>query len=63
MVKLILGIQIFIFVLACLNVLNNAFKFFKVLWVKQGKFELTKTALLLFGCSISYIITQLIIGF
>ncbi len=63
MVKLILGIQIFIFILSCLNVIQNIFKFLKVLWLKQGKFEITNISKLWFGLSLSYIITQLIIGF
>lgn len=63
MVKLILGIEIFIFVLSCLNVVQNIFKFFKILWLKQGKFEITNLSKLLLGLSISYIMTQLIIGF
>lgn len=63
MEKLFLSAEIFIFVLSCLNVIQNIFKFLKVLWVKQGKFEITTISKLFFGLSLSYIITQLIVGF
>lgn len=63
MVKLFLGIEIFIFILSCLIVIKNIFSFFKILWLKQGKFELNMVNTNLLYFSISYIITLLIIGF
>ena len=63
MLKLILGLEIFIFVLSCLNVIRHIFKLSKILWTKSGKITESKYSNLLLGMSISYIITQLIIGF
>ena len=63
MLKLILGLEIFIFILSCLNVIRHIFKLSKVLWTKNGKITENNLSILLLGMSISYIITQLIIGF
>lgn len=63
MFKLILGIEIFIFILSCLNVLKNAFNLIKVVWTKNGKVLNNTIDKVLLSFSISYIITQLIIGF
>lgn len=63
MLKLILGLEIFIFILSCLNVIRHIFKLSKVLWTKNGKITENNFSILLLGMSISYIITQLIIGF
>lgn len=63
MFKLILGLEIFIFILSILNVFKNVFKLVKVIWTKSGKMDNNWLDNLLLGMSISYVITQLIIGF
>ena len=63
MFKLILGLEIFIFILSILNVFKNVFKLVKVIWTKSGKMNNNWLDNLLLGMSISYVITQLIIGF
>lgn len=63
MFKLILGLEIFIFILSILNVFKNVFKLVKVIWTKSGKINNNWLDNLLLGMSISYVITQLIIGF
>lgn len=63
LISVIHWLSIFIFVLSVLFVLKTAYSFIKVLWLKYGKVEESKWGSLLFGLSLSYIITMLIVGF
>lgn len=57
------SIELFILVLACLNVFRNLFNVFKVMRLKEGKIELDTYSITLLGMSLSYIITVIILGF
>lgn len=61
--KLILGVEIFIFIMCILNIIKNLYTFFKVLHLKEGHVDNSTLSTIIFGCSISYFITILIIGF
>jgi hypothetical protein len=63
MVDIILFCKLFFFILSCLNLLKNIYSFIKVIKMEQGHFDNGKYGNLLFGISLSYIITTLIIGF
>jgi hypothetical protein len=63
MVDIILFFKLFFFILSCLTILKNIYTFIKVIRMEQGKFDNGKYGNLLFGLSLSYIITSLIIGF
>lgn len=59
----ILWIEIFIFILCCLNLFRHLYIIFKVLYMKSGKIESDTISTILLGISISYVITTLITGF
>lgn len=61
--NVILWIEIFIFILCCLNLFKHLYIIFKVLYMKSGKIESDSVSMLLLGFSISYIVTTLITGF
>ena len=61
--EIVLFIKLFFFILSCLNLLKNSYSFIKVIRMQQGHFDNGKYGNLLFGLSLSYIITTLIIGF
>jgi hypothetical protein len=61
--KFILALEIFVFVMACLNILTNIYNFVKIWYTENGKYEGTKTQSLLLGSSIAYVITMTIVGF
>lgn len=63
MVELIFGIKIFVFVLCVLNIIKNIYNFIKVITTKEGKIDSSTQSEILFGLSVSYVITLLIIGF
>lgn len=56
-------IELFLFVFCCLNIFKNFYQFVKVLYTQNGKIESSTLSTILLGCSISYVITALIIGF
>lgn len=63
MEEVVLFIKLFLFVLSCLNLLKNFYNLIKVIRMQEGHFYNGKYGNLLFGLSLSYIITTLIIGF
>ena len=60
---LLLFIKIFLFVFSILIVIKNIYSFIKVMYMRQGKIDASRTSEIIFGCAVSYIITILIIGF
>jgi len=60
---LLLFIKIFLFVFSILIVVKNIYSFIKVMYMRQGKIDASRTSEIIFGCAVSYIITILIIGF
>lgn len=58
-----LFIEIFIFTMACLNVVKHIYNVVKVLSQHDGKVENDSLSLILFGCSFSYILSTLVVGF
>lgn len=52
---------LFVFIFCCLIVIKEVYDF--VIGVIKGEYEITTTRLLIFGLSLSYIITVLITGF
>lgn len=63
MEEVVFFIKLFLFVLSCLNLLKNFYNLIKVIRMQEGHFDNGKYGNLLFGLSLSYIITTLIIGF
>ena len=63
MYKLILGLEIFVFVFCCLVCLKTIYSTVKVFVLKEGSVTTSKNDALTFGCALAYIITMLIIGF
>ena len=63
MIEFILGLKVFLFVFCLLNILKNLYNFVKVLRTKEGKVVSSTSSEILFGLSLSYVITMLIIGF
>ena len=63
MEEIILFCKLFIFILSCLNLLKNSYNLIKVIKMEKGHFDNGKYGNFLFGLSLSYIITILIIGF
>ena len=61
-VSLLLQIKVFLFILACLTVLVDAFHVISVFRLKSGKLA-TQNELIVFGIALSYILTMLICGF
>ena len=59
----VLWVEVFIFIMCCLNIIKNSYSIFKVMWTKSGKFDIGTVGTVLFGASISYILSTLIIGF
>lgn len=60
---LIFGILVFIFIFSWLIVIENIYKFIKVMRLKEGKIDSSLFSKITLGSAISYIITMLIIGF
>lgn len=60
---LFMQVKIFVFIFAILVIIRDLFNLIKVIRLKEGKFELTRTGLISLGCSISYVLTMLISGF
>ena len=58
-----LAIAVFILIMACLNVIKNLFGIIKVARAKSGKFQLDTIGTVIFGMSISYILTVIILKF
>ena len=63
MEKLIYFIELFLFVLSCLNITKNVFKFIKVFKTQQGSMNDGKYDSTFFALSFAYVITILILGF
>ena len=63
MERLIYFIEFFVFVLSCLNITKNVFKFIKVFKTQQGSINEGKYDSLFFALSFAYVITILILGF
>lgn len=61
--NLILFIEVFVFTFCCLNIIKNIYSFIKVLNLKDGKMNNNTLSTVLFGLSISFVITCLILGF
>ena len=61
--KLLLGLEIFVFILSILICVKNIFSFIKVMVLKEGTIDISNRNSIIFGCAISYIITMIIIGF
>lgn len=59
----VLWIEVFIFIMCCLNIIKNSYNILKVMWTKSGKFDIGTVGNIIFGASISYILSTLIIGF
>lgn len=63
MEKLILFTEVYVFIFCILNVIKNSYNFFRVMRLKEGQVSDGILSTVLFGLSLSYIITMLIIGF
>ena len=61
-VSLLLQVKVFLFILAVLTVIVDAFHVISVFRLKSGKLA-TKNELVVFGIAFSYILTMLICGF
>ena len=61
--NIILWIEVFIFIMCCLNIIKNTYNIIKVMWTHSGKVDIDNVGIILFGASISYILSTLIIGF
>lgn len=61
--NILLSLEVFIFVFACLNILKNIYNFVKVYTTRQGKVVNGKYGAIELGISISYVLTALIVGF
>lgn len=61
-VSLLLQVKVFLFILAVLTVIVDAFHVISVFRLKSGKLA-TKNELIVFGIAFSYILTMLICGF
>lgn len=59
---LLLQLKVFLFILAVLTVIVDAFHVISVFRLKSGKLA-TKNELIVFGIAFSYILTMLICGF
>lgn len=59
---LFLQIKVFLFIMAILTVIVDAFHVISVFRLKSGKLA-TKNELIVFGVAFSYILTMLICGF
>lgn len=59
---LLLQIKVFLFIMAILTVIVDAFHVISVFRLKSGKLA-TKNELIVFGVAFSYILTMLICGF
>ena len=60
--SLLLQVKVFLFILAVLTVIVDAFHVISVFSLKNGKLA-TKNGLVVFGIAFSYILTMLICGF
>jgi hypothetical protein len=60
--SLLLQVKVFLFILAVLTVIVDAFHVISVFRLKSGKIA-TKNELIVFGIAFSYILTMLICGF
>jgi hypothetical protein len=60
--SLLLQVKVFLFILAVLTVIVDAFHVISVFRLKSGKLA-TKNELIVFGIAFSYILTMLICGF
>ena len=61
--NIILWLEVFIFIMCCLNIIKNTYNIIKVMWTYSGKVDIDNVGIILFGASISYILSTLIIGF
>lgn len=58
-----LAIELFILVLACLNICKNIYGIIKVALTQKGKFDLNIWQKTILAMSMSYILTVTILGF
>lgn len=63
MMKIIFGLEIFLFIFCCLICIKTIYSAVKTIVLKEGSISTSKNDTLTFGCALSYIITMLIIGF
>lgn len=63
MEKIIFGLEIFFFIFSLLNIIKNIYTFIKVVRLKEGKVDTSLVSEIMFGVSLSFVITMLIIGF
>lgn len=61
--NLFLWIEVFVFIMCCLNIIKNIYNITKVMWTHSGKVDMDTIGCILFGASISFILSTLIIGF
>ena len=56
-------IEVFILIFCILNVIKNTYNIAKVFYQQEGKADFDTITTILFGMSLSYIITTMIVGF
>lgn len=58
-----LAIEVFVLILCCLNVIKNLYNITKIFFMQSGKFDLDSKGKVFLACSLSYILTTIILGF
>ena len=61
--NIILWLEVFIFIMCCLNIIKNTYNIITLISSHTGILDIDNVGIILFGASISYILSTLIIGF
>ena len=59
----LLSLEVFVLIMAILNIIKHAYNFAKVYASEEGKLNISARSTIIFGASLSYIITAIICGF
>ena len=58
-----MSLEVFVLIMAILNIIKHAYNFAKVYASEEGKLNISARSTIIFGASLSYIITAIICGF